>query len=46
MLLTDKVVMLRQGLGSVDVFLVQENPLPPIFVFELVILMEGIVGYF
>ena len=46
MLLTDKVVMLRQGLGSADVFLVQENPLPPIFVFELVILMEGIVGYF
>ena len=46
MLLTDKVVMLRQGLGSADVFLVQENPIPPIFVFELVILMEGIVGYF
>ena len=45
MLLTDKVVMLRQGLGSADVFLVQENPLPPIFAFELVILMEGMLGF-
>ena len=44
-LLTDKVVMLRQGLGSADVFLVQENPLPPIFAFELVILMEGMLGF-
>ena len=37
--------MLRQGLGSAGVFLVQENPLPPIFAFELVILMEGMLGF-